>query len=277
MSAYMTLVTPMLDEECLVAAIVDQGFCEANIVRSEHPVLLRGWQRGRQANVVLPREHTVDAYNDIGFLRGPTGYTAILSNDNAQFGSEWLSRVSARYRVHWSAKLARITAEERQQLEEERQRVVAGNTRGRDDSHGPRKADVLNVRVNLARTLARSAANGPGERFVVWVQGCPLACPGCWNPDTWPFERRELRSIEELATNILATEGIEGVTFTGGEPFAQAGALADLAKLVRAAGLSVFVFTGYDLDELTRPEHCALLKVSDVVYGAARRTSVFTS
>jgi anaerobic ribonucleoside-triphosphate reductase activating protein len=121
------------------------------------------------------------------------------------------------------------------------------------------------VRVNLARTLARSAANGPGERFVVWVQGCPLACPGCWNPDTWPFERRELRSIEELATNILATEGIEGVTFTGGEPFAQAGALADLAKLVRAAGLSVFVFTGYDLDELTRPEHCALLKVSDVV------------
>jgi hypothetical protein len=124
MSAYMTLVTPMLDEVCLVAAIVDQGFCEANIVRSEHPVLLRGWQRGRQANVVLPREHTVDAYNDIGFLRGPTGYTAILSNDNAQFGSEWLSRVSARYRVHWSAKLARITAEERQQLEEERQRVV---------------------------------------------------------------------------------------------------------------------------------------------------------
>ena len=121
------------------------------------------------------------------------------------------------------------------------------------------------MRVNLARTLARSAANGPGERFVVWAQGCPLACRGCWNPDTWAFEHRELRSVDELAASIIATEGIEGVTLTGGEPFAQARALATLAKLVRAAGLSVFVFTGYDLDELTRPEHRALLEVSDVV------------
>ena len=47
------------------------------------------------------------------------------------------------------------------------------------------------MRLNLARTLPRSAANGPGERFVLWVQGCPLACPGCWNPDTWAFEHAE--------------------------------------------------------------------------------------
>ena len=121
------------------------------------------------------------------------------------------------------------------------------------------------MRLNLARTLARSAANGPGERFVVWVQGCPLACLGCWNPDTWAFKRRDLRGVEELAATILATEGIEGVTFTGGEPFAQARALAGLAEQVRAAGLSVFVFTGYELDELTRPEHQALLALTDVV------------
>jgi anaerobic ribonucleoside-triphosphate reductase activating protein len=121
------------------------------------------------------------------------------------------------------------------------------------------------VRLNLARTLPRSAANGPGERFVLWVQGCPLACPGCWNPDTWAFERRDLRSVEDLAAVILATEGIEGVTFTGGEPFAQARALTALAERVRAAGLSVFVFTGFQLDELTRDEHRALLAVADVM------------
>lgn len=121
------------------------------------------------------------------------------------------------------------------------------------------------MRVNLACTLPRSAANGPGERFVVWTQGCPLACPGCWNPDTWAFERRDLRSVEDLADNILATEGIEGVTLTGGEPFSQAKALAELAKIVRAAGLSVFAFTGYDLDQLTHPEHRALLNLTDVV------------
>lgn len=121
------------------------------------------------------------------------------------------------------------------------------------------------MRLNLARTLSRSAANGPGERFVLWVQGCPLACPGCWNPDTWAFERRDLRTVDDLAAVILATEGIEGVTFTGGEPFAQARALTALAERVRAVGLSVFVFTGYDLDELTRPEHLALLAITDVV------------
>lgn len=133
------------------------------------------------------------------------------------------------------------------------------------------------MRLNLAQTLPRSAANGPGDRFVLWVQGCPLACPGCWNPDTWAFERRELRTVEDLAVGILATDGIEGVTFTGGEPFAQARALAALAQRVRAAGLSVFVFTGYDLDELKRPEHRALLSVTDVVvagrYIEAKRAS----
>lgn len=121
------------------------------------------------------------------------------------------------------------------------------------------------MRLNLARTIDRSAANGPGERFVVWVQGCPLACPGCWNPDTWAFERRDLRSVDDLIAQIRSTGGIEGVTFTGGEPFAQARALTKLATQVRAAGLSVFVFTGYDLDELVHPEHRALLAVTDVL------------
>lgn len=121
------------------------------------------------------------------------------------------------------------------------------------------------MRLNLAHTVARSAVNGPGERYVLWVQGCPLACPGCWNPDTWAFEGRDLRSVDDLAASILATEGIEGVTFTGGEPFAQARPLTALAARVREAGLSVFVFTGYDLDELTRPEQLGLLAVSDVL------------
>ncbi len=121
------------------------------------------------------------------------------------------------------------------------------------------------MRLNLARLLPRSAVNGPGERFVIWVQGCPLACPGCWNPDTWAFERRQLWTVDDLVARILATDGIEGVTLTGGEPFVQARALACVAERCRASGLSVFVFTGFDVDELTRPEHLALLAVSDVV------------
>ena len=121
------------------------------------------------------------------------------------------------------------------------------------------------MRLNLARTLPRSEANGPGERFVVWVQGCPLRCRGCWNPDTWSFARREVREASELVEQIVGTRGIQGVTFTGGEPFSQARALAEVARRVRAEGLSVFVFTGYELEELTAPAQLALLELTDVL------------
>jgi anaerobic ribonucleoside-triphosphate reductase activating protein len=130
--------------------------------------------------------------------------------------------------------------------------------------------------INVARTLTRSAANGPGERFVLWVQGCPLECPGCWNPDTWPFDRRNPSTVGDLMSAIVATEGIEGVTLTGGEPFAQARALTPLAVGIREAGLSLFVFTGYEMGELLRPEQRALLNLADVVvtgrYLVAHRT-----
>lgn len=121
------------------------------------------------------------------------------------------------------------------------------------------------MQLNIARTVPRSEANGPGQRFVIWVQGCPLRCPGCWNPDTWSFAVRELRDAVELAEEILATKPLEGVTFTGGEPFHQARALAEIACRVQSAGLSVFVFSGYELRELTRPDHRELLSLTDVL------------
>ena len=128
--------------------------------------------------------------------------------------------------------------------------------------------------LNLAHTLPRSAVNGPGDRFTVWAQGCPFACVGCWNPDTWAFVDRDVTSVDVLASRILSTAGIEGVTFTGGEPFAQAAAFAHLGRRVRAAGLSVFVFTGYERSALRSDAQRALLAVTDVLvtgrYVAAR-------
>lgn len=133
------------------------------------------------------------------------------------------------------------------------------------------------MQLNLAHVLARSAANGPGERFVVWVQGCAFACPGCWNPDTWAFERRDLRTVDDLIASICGTHGIEGVTFSGGEPFKQARSLAEVARQVRSHGLSVFIFTGYELSELNDASHQELLALTDVIvtgrYVEAQRTS----
>lgn len=119
--------------------------------------------------------------------------------------------------------------------------------------------------LNIARTLARSRVNGPGERFVAWAQGCTLRCPGCWNPDTWSIRHRRIIAAEVLADEIRQTPSIEGVTFTGGEPFQQAAAFADVAEAVRMAGLSVMAFTGYELHELDAPAQRRLLASCDIV------------
>jgi anaerobic ribonucleoside-triphosphate reductase activating protein len=121
------------------------------------------------------------------------------------------------------------------------------------------------MQVNIARTLPKSAANGPGERFVIWVQGCSLGCPGCWNPDTWSDAPGQLVDVGLLLSRIFGTPGIEGITLTGGEPFQQAESLLVLATKVRARGMSIVAFTGYRLSELVTPAQRALLRACDIV------------
>lgn len=121
--------------------------------------------------------------------------------------------------------------------------------------------------VNMAAFLQRSEANGPGLRAVVWVQGCPFRCEGCANPDFLDFTPRELVPARELARRILGIEGIDGVTFTGGEPFAQALALAEVAHRVRNAGLTVATYTGYTYEQLRagNSDWAALLQETDLL------------
>ena len=92
-------------------------------------------------------------------------------------------------------------------------------------------------------------ADGPGLRCVVFVQGCPHHCPGCQNPQTWPFEGGEEVSVEEVERRIRATVVDTGVTFSGGEPFTQAAALADLAERLRP-DYDLASFTGYTWEGL---------------------------
>ncbi len=119
--------------------------------------------------------------------------------------------------------------------------------------------------LNVARWIPRSVVNGPGERFVLWLQGCPLRCPGCWNPDTWDFEPREVMDADTLVELVLATPDIEGITLTGGEPLSQAAGLVPAVRRLREAGLSVLVFTGYELAELRGSPARGLLELTDVV------------
>ena len=113
--------------------------------------------------------------------------------------------------------------------------------------------------VNVSMTVPRTEVEGPGARFALWVQGCPFRCPGCCNPHILEFEEKSWHSVEEVAGWILSSPGIEGVTFIGGEPFAQAEALSKVAKIVREGGLSVMVFSGYTKKQLEKLPHAEKL------------------
>lgn len=100
--------------------------------------------------------------------------------------------------------------------------------------------------------MPRSRANGPGARAVVWVQGCTLGCPGCFNPDTRSHAPRLLVNPVELAARIVR-DGfqLEGVTISGGEPLQQAEPLLDFLREIRSgSSLSMLLFSGYTLEEI---------------------------
>lgn len=105
--------------------------------------------------------------------------------------------------------------------------------------------------MQVALEIADTRAEGPGRRYAIWLQGCPLRCPRCCNPAYLPFEGGEPVRVEDLLARILATPGLEGVTLLGGEPFAQAEEVARLLAGVRRGGLGTMVFSGYTLAELT--------------------------
>lgn len=133
------------------------------------------------------------------------------------------------------------------------------------------------IYLNVAAVRLWSRVNGPGWRAAVWVQGCTIRCPGCFNPDTHPHVARALWDPDALAEHMLAAP-IEGISILGGEPFEQAAACAILARRARRAGKSVVTYSGYTAAFLrgsALPEVRELLAATDLLiagpYLAARR------
>src|SRR5215468_7032472 len=90
--------------------------------------------------------------------------------------------------------------------------------------------------LQLAQVVPCTEAEGPGRRFAVWFQGCPLRCPGCCNPEFLPFKGGQTTTVAEMAEWMARSReetGIEGITLLGGEPFAHAAAGAALARTAR--------------------------------------------
>ena len=127
------------------------------------------------------------------------------------------------------------------------------------------------VILRVAQMVPFTEAEGPGRRFALWFQGCPLRCPGCCNPEMLPFTGGTPRGAADVLgelEQVRHEHGVEGLTLLGGEPLAHAAGAAALARGTRALGLSVMVFSGYTLEEarqLPDPAVADLLAHTDIL------------
>lgn len=106
------------------------------------------------------------------------------------------------------------------------------------------------MKIRIAGTVNDSIVDGPGFRYTVFTQGCPHHCPGCHNPHTHDFEGGREVDTQDLLQQMAQNKLLDGLTLSGGEPFAQAEACAELARGAHALGLNVWVYSGYTLEQL---------------------------
>ena len=125
--------------------------------------------------------------------------------------------------------------------------------------------------MNYQKIYEFDLANGPGVRLSLFVSGCKIHCPGCFNKEAWdfnsgkPFGRKEMRAIKKK----LKDPRITGFSILGGEPFDQKRrGLRQMIKLCRYAkklGKNVWIWTGHNLYDLEEPLQIKLLKSVDKI------------
>lgn len=102
--------------------------------------------------------------------------------------------------------------------------------------------------MNVGNFEPLTRAMGPGRRACLWTRGCSIDCPGCVTPEfipRFPERRHDVDEVWGWIETAARERGIEGVSFSGGEPFEQAAPLAEIARRVRAVGLSTLAWSGY--------------------------------
>lgn len=108
--------------------------------------------------------------------------------------------------------------------------------------------------LNIAGIINDSIVDGPGLRFTIFVQGCPHNCKGCHNPETHDYNKKcEQYSVDELYKMIISNPLLDGVTFSGGEPFSEQHVedLIELSKKIKDnTNLNIIIYTGYCIEQI---------------------------
>lgn len=123
------------------------------------------------------------------------------------------------------------------------------------------------MKIRIAGLVNDSIVDGPGFRFTIFTQGCPHHCVGCHNPQTHDFQGGSNMDTDEIVSRFKKNPLLDGITLSGGEPFCQSEACAELAREARALGLNVWCYSGYTFEELAsgKDEWKTLLQELDVL------------
>ena len=120
--------------------------------------------------------------------------------------------------------------------------------------------------LRVAGIVEESIVDGPGFRLAVFTQGCPHHCEGCHNPQTHDPAGGFKISLDEVIQKLRKNPLLDGITLTGGDPFVQAAACAQLARRVKELGMTVVTYTGYTYEQLIqRPDWMALVRQTDLL------------
>ena len=119
--------------------------------------------------------------------------------------------------------------------------------------------------IRIAGVVRESIVDGPGFRFVVFCQGCPHGCPGCHNPATHDFAGGYDCSFEKIIDAVDANPLLDGVTFSGGEPFCQPEAFYQLGVKLKERKLNLLAYTGFTYEELIAMEDESVNKLLSIL------------
>lgn len=110
------------------------------------------------------------------------------------------------------------------------------------------------MQIRIADYIEESIVDGPGIRFVIFLQGCEHHCPECHNPDTHPLNGGFAIDVDELLDRTLNYPLMKGLTISGGEPFLQEEALLALIKgfKLRHPKCDIVAYSGFTFEQLLK-------------------------
>ena len=123
------------------------------------------------------------------------------------------------------------------------------------------------MKIRIADIVDDSIVDGPGLRFVVFVQGCTHNCKGCHNPDTHDINGGKIVDTDYILEKFYENPLLDGITLSGGEPFLQTTPLSVIARDIKEKGFNVIVYTGFTWEKLMeyKEKYYELLKYTDIL------------